>query len=214
MSFTDRQNGYFVYLNTEFFDTFHNRISAIVADAFYTVVGRSLTVGSRQAKLVCDFILDNLGNFQVLDATWEDQIFSLWYEASRAQTGERQDYMVSVLTEIQSYFFVQTMDHHKDLPRYIECLYPQVGAKRINEPSQYSAAEEEETFSKLFDRSFIFHETTPGQFSNTIMSANHSWVIPWMIVSHMDRVMLNLMVESISALTLQQRTVTSNEQSE
>ena len=215
MSFTDRRDGYFIYLNTEFFDTFHNRISAIAADAFYTVVGRSLTVGSRQSKLVCDFILDNLGNFQVLDTTWEDQIFSLWYEASRTQTGIPQEHMVSVLTEIQSYFNVQTMDHHKDLPKYIESLYPQVGATRLNEPSQFKLVEsDEETFTKLFDRSFIFHDLTPAQFSSKITSPNHSWVIPWMIVSHMDRVMLNLMVESISALTLQQRAVVSNDQSE
>lgn len=201
MGFSDIKGDQFRYAGMEIIDTFHNRMTVLAADSFYSCVGRASFIGGRQIDLVSDFILRNLGRFQILQPDVEEQILEFWYEAAREGTGVPQEFMISVLIEIQSYFNAQIMDMRPRVTEYFKNLYPQLDATAFGRGSQVRSADSEESLYDLFDRSYLFpnkaniHET----ITKLTTDSKFSWVLPWMVISHADRLVIVAMAQSIAA---------------
>lgn len=172
-------------------DTLHNRLSAIASDVISSAVRRSDLMTSRSNDMLARFIIEHLNIFTVLSEDPIDDVLQMWMNAGITPTGNEQEFMITLLVEIQSGFSAQSIGYRSVLSDYLQALYPQLGAGIIPETSEAHEA---------FNLSFVFPSKDPAIIVKELLSSNFSWAVPWMILAHADFFVIQNLIVSIQGI--------------
>lgn len=180
---------YLEYGRIQYIDTAHNRLSILAAESILAVMRRSNILTSRSVRLMRDFFIEKLAHFTILSENPILDILEMWSDAGSKSTGSEQEFMITVLVEIQSIFSAQSHGFSMSMEEYLSALYPQLHAKPIELPGEEAES---------FNLSYVFLE---GRNANTvikeILQPVYSWALPWMILAHADSLVLGMLLENM-----------------
>lgn len=169
-----------------------NRLAIAATEALSNAVARSSKLTDRDMRVLVDFVTTNQRTFTLLPSTVERTILEFWDKASLIRSSPSNEYMVSFLMEVNSLFLTMLPDGVNSAATLLADLYPRM-------PSN---SEETETYDPVTHLRRNYYNSQayielPTQDAIAKQFKMYSWVLPWVVVSHMDYQLLKTLLQVI-----------------
>lgn len=188
------------YRNFELANVPFNRLAVLTVEAFITTLHRSSKTSERDTRAVSEFIISNQGAFSIIEEVPLEQVLAFWETAASHAIAPSGEYMVNVLMELNSVFRSLTATWAMDeIVGLLTPIYPKMALPGVNSDDMREMVALKNNY-----HSSQAYASLPDSDYLASMFKSYSWVIPWIIISHIDHRLLTEIV-SHSALVVAEK---------